>query len=530
MDPLWLLIALICGFAAQQIRLPPLVGFLLAGFVLHALGEQGGAMLDAVADLGIMLLLFTIGLKLRLNELIALEVWGTTTIHMLLTVIVAGTTIFVLGAGGLVLFAGLSAVAAATVGFALSFSSTVFAVKILEERGEMNTRHGQIAIGILIIQDLIAVLYLMATTGELPSPWALLLIGLYWLRPLLSLAIERSGHGEVLVLFGFVAAVAGGELFTIFGLKDGLGALAFGVLLSSHPKSVELSRSLLSFKDLFLLGFFLTIGLGGIPQPVELLWALLLVLFLLPFKMALFFWLMLSFRVRLRAAFLATLGLASFSEFGLIVAAEGAEVGWISSEWLAYLAIELALSFVVASLLNIRAHSLFDRLEPSLLRFESTRRLPGDEIEGSGDAQILIIGMGRVGRGAYRAMREMHGEQIVGVDADRDRIARLADEGYRVISGDAEELDFWKRMTQGQVELILLALPKHEDAMMAVKYLQQVGYAGMIGAVAKYPEDREALEAAGIHAAFDYYAEVGKGFADHVSQIAEQALAGRPAV
>ena len=529
MDPFWLLIALVCGFAARQVRLPPLVGFLLAGFVLHALGERGGAMLAAVADLGIQLLLFTIGLKLRVGELTAREVWTTSAVHMLLTALVVGATAFMLGLGGLVLFAGLQPAAAATVGFALSFSSTVFAVKILEERDEMSTRHGQVAIGILIIQDLIAVVYLMATTGSLPSPWAFLLVGLWWLRPVLNAAIDRSGHGEVLVLFGIAAAVAGGELFTIVGLKDGLGALVFGVLLSAHPKSVELSRSLLGLKDLLLLGFFLSIGLGGSPAPGELFSAILLLIVFLPFKMLLFFWLMLKFRLRARSAFLATLSLASFSEFGLIVAAEAVEVGWLGREWLACIAIELALSFVIASLLNTRAHDLYVRLEPGLQPLESARHLPGDGVQSSGDARILIVGMGRVGRGAYRAMQAIHGDTIVGADADRERIDRLASQGYRVISGDAEEYDFWKLMTRGQVELILLAMPNHRDALLAAKYLGGLGYNGMIGAVAKYPEEREALEKAGIHAAFDYYAEVGKGFADHVSQIAEQALSDRPA-
>ncbi len=513
------MIALICGFAAQQLRLPPLVGFLLAGFILHAFGEQGGELLDAAANLGITLLLFTIGLKLRLRDLMSLEVWGTATAHMLLIIVSVGGLLLLLGFVGVTIFFGMSPGEAATIGFALSFSSTVFAVKILEERSELGTRHGQVAIGVLIIQDLIAVAFLMAANQSLPSLWALGLLLLPLFRPVLNLAIERSGYGEVLVLFGLAVAVVGGELFDAVGMKEGLGALVFGVLLSSHPKSVELSRSLMSFKDLFLIGFFLSIGMNGLPEPAVLLAIVGLVVILLPFKMLLFIWLMTRFRLRIRSAFLAMLGLASFSEFGLIVAAEGASVGWLGNEWLVNIAIALALSFVIAALLNARAHDLYTRVAGGISRFESPICLPGDEVSGCGTAKVLIVGMGRVGRGAFEVMRELHGDDVLGVDVDRVKMAQFNKQGFNIVLGDAEEYEFWRRMTAGNVELIMLALPRHEDSLLAVKLLKKVGYRGIIGAVAKHEDERAALEAAGIHATFDYYAEVGKGFADHVTQI-----------
>lgn len=524
MDPLWLLIALILGFAAQQFRLPPLVGFLAAGFILHAFGEQGGALLDATADLGITLLLFMIGLKLRLTDLMAPEVWGTATVHMLLTILSVGGFLLLLGSFGLTMFLGLDPRAAAIIAFALSFSSTVFAVKILEERGELKARHGQIAIGVLIIQDLIAVAFLMAANQTLPSPWALGLLLLPWLRPFLNMAIVRSGHGEVLVLFGFAVAVAGGELFDVVGMKDGLGALVFGILLSPHPKAVELSRSLMGLKDLLLIGFFLSIGMNGLPGPATSLAIASLVVVLLPLKMLLFVLLMTRFRLRVRTAFLTMLGLASFSEFGLIVVAEGAKVGWLDNEWLVNIAIALALSFVIASLLNARAHDLYTRIADRISRFESPQCLPGDEVSGCGAAKVLIVGMGRVGRGAFDAMRELHGNNVLGIDVDRVKTTELSGQGLNVIIGDAEELEFWRRMMAGNIELIMLALPTHEDSLVAATLLDEVGYRGFIGAVAKHEDERVALEAAGIHAAFNYYAEVGKGFADHVSQIG---VAGR---
>ncbi|MGI9309182.1 MAG: cation:proton antiporter [Gammaproteobacteria bacterium] len=518
MDPILLLVALACGLVAQQFRLPPLVGFLAAGFVLQAMGQSPGQLLQLAADLGVLLLLFLIGLKLNLRSLLVPAIWGSASLHMSLSVVLTAPLFIMFGLVGLSTFVGLEWGAAATVAFALSFSSTVFAVKILEERGETRTRHGSIAIGILIIQDIIAVAFLLLAHGKVPSVWALTLLLLPLLRPLLARLMVFAGHGELLVLFGLSVAFAGAELFELVGMKADLGALVFGVLLSGHLKSVELSKSLMGFKDFFLVGFFLSIGLIGLPDLDDIIAIVLLVLLLLPLKMAAFFLLLTRFQVRARSAFLSMLGLASFSEFGLIVSVEGASVGWISEEWLVIVAIAVAISFVLASLLNARAHDLYKRYERNLCRFQTEKCLPGDEAADIRDADVLVLGMGRVGRGAYQAMANNYDRVVCGVDVDQSKVKHLAREGYNIISGDAEDIDFWRHVVSGRLKLVMLALPTHKDMLLAAELLQTVGFSGRIGAVTKFEDDRIELEQAGVHSAFNYYTEVGIGFADHVQR------------
>ena len=157
MDYIWVAIAFVCGFLVKQIKLPPLVGYLAAGFGLHALGVVPDKSLETLSDLGVTLLLFTIGLKLDFKSLFKVEIWGGATGHMGATVILTALNSLFLGYLGMVYFAGLDWSAAILIGFAVSFSSTVCAVKMLEERGELRARHGQVAIGILIIQDIAAV-------------------------------------------------------------------------------------------------------------------------------------------------------------------------------------------------------------------------------------------------------------------------------------------------------------------------------------------------------------------------------------
>ena len=515
MEAVWLVIALVFGLLAQRFALPPLVGFLTAGFMLHALGEQGSPVLEEIAQYGVLLLLFTIGLKVRPRSFLSPAIWAVTPVHML-TICLLVTVLLLLIAT--VISVSLDWQIALLIAFALSFSSTVLAVKVFEERRELRARHAVLAIGILIFQDLLAVIYLLFTADAPPTVWAFALILLPLARPLLLKLLSTVGHEELLVLFGITVTVLGAAVFELVGLKDGLGALVFGALLSNHPKSNELSRVLMGFKDFFLLGFFLTIGLAGYPLLSDLVYVALFVLVILPVKVALFFLLFTFLKLRARTAFLSAMGLATFSEFGLIVANEATEVGWLTDESLVVIALAVALSFVIAAVLNARPHELYRRYEKFLCRFESASVLPEDRPPEIGDAEVLVIGMGRVGRSAYRTMTETYGNKVCGVDVDIKRVAKLKKQNYNVVIGDAEDIDFWRTIVSSRLRLVMLSLPAHMDAMLATRWLKTVGYSGLIGAVTRYDEDRDALLEAGVDAAYNYYQEVGVGFADHVEQ------------
>ena len=148
---------------------------------------------------------------------------------------------------------------------AFGFSSTVLAAKVLDGNRELRAVHGRVAIGILIVQDVVAVVLLAFMSLETPSPYALLLLLLPFTRPAISWLLERCGHGELLVLFGAALAIGGGEGFAALGLSAELGALLLGTMLADHKRSQELTTVLWSLKELFLVGFFLNIGFSGPP-------------------------------------------------------------------------------------------------------------------------------------------------------------------------------------------------------------------------------------------------------------------------
>ena len=515
-DVAWISLAFLLGFLVRLVNLPPLIGFLATGFILNYLGITSGETLQKLADLGITMLLFTVGLKLNPKVLIRPQVWAVTSIHILLIIIVFGTAIFGLALTNVSLFSELELNHAIMLAFALSFSSTVFVVKTLEEKGEVKSLHGQIAVGILIMQDLAAVIFLAASTGKIPSSSALLLFLLIPMRPAFHYLLQKTGHGELMILYGLVLALGGAELFELGGVKDDLGALFMGILISTHPKSKEMAKSMLGFKDLFLVGFFLSIGMSGHLSLEALMIGILLVPFIM-IKSAFFFMLMTSFKLRARTSLLATLNLTNYSEFGLIVVAIGVSSNWLNSQWLVVIAIALSLSFFVAAPLNSFDDSIYSRFRNLWLRFQRKQRLADDMLLDTRGATIAVFGMGRIGTGAYDRMHDLYGDTLVGVDFDTELIKKHQSLGRNVLRGDPSDADFWEVIDDNHhIETVMLALPNLQANIDALDQLRNISFSGRIAATSRYPEEEEILLQAGATAVFNVYTEAGTGFADYL--------------
>ena len=400
-DLLWIGPALIAGIAASRFGLPPMVGYLLCGFVLNISGEYDHDRLNMLGDLGVTLLLFTIGLKLDLRSLLRPTIWAGTTLHTAIVVAVLGTLLYWMSLAGLQAFEGIDLGTAMLIGFALSFSSTVFAVKTLEDKGDYQSRYGKIAIGVLIMQDIFAVVFLAASTGKIPSPWALGLLVLVPMRYVLMRALNYAGHsGELQILSGLALAYGGYILFDAVDMKGDLGALIMGAMLASHPLAGDISKRLLGFKDLLLVGFFLSIGMAGDVTVQSVLIALLLTVIVI-FKVSLFFVLFTRFKMRARTATFSSLTLANYSEFGLIVGAIAVSNAWLTEDWLVTIALALTFTIIIAAPINLWADRLYERLKPIARNFETDSLLPEDRHPDLGGTKIAVVGMGPFGTGVY---------------------------------------------------------------------------------------------------------------------------------
>ncbi|WP_434927968.1 cation:proton antiporter domain-containing protein [Shewanella sp. HL-SH8] len=519
MEPAILIITLLCGLLVSKVGLPPLIGYLAAGFVLFTFGIQDTSLplLQQLANLGVTLLLFSIGLKLDLKSLFKAEVWATSSIHLIGSIIFFIPILKLLGMAGLEQLEGYTLNQLLLISFALSFSSTVFAVKVIEDNGDMKSLYGRVAIGILIMQDIFAVVFLTISKGDVPSIWALGLLLLPFARPLIYKVFDKVGHSEMLVLFGLVMAlVVGAWLFEAVGLKPDLGALIIGILLAGHAKSSELAKSMYYFKELFLVAFFLTIGLNGLPTWSDIGLAGILVM-LVPVKIAMFMYLLTRFKLRSRTSLLASFNLANYSEFGLIVAAVAAHKGWLPASWLIIIAVALSISFLFAAPLNSSVNKIYQHFQSHLVKLEKHPLHPEDRQIKIGNPRFLIFGMGRIGSGAYDELRLRFDGEILGIEHKQELVDFHRSQGRNVVQGDAGDTDFWEKLERApNLELVLLAIPHHVGNLFAVEQLKKLNYGGKISAIVQYAEDAEALNAAGVDSAYNLYEAAGAGFVDHV--------------
>jgi glutathione-regulated potassium-efflux system ancillary protein KefC len=499
MELSWIGIALVFGLLAKKLGQAPLLGFLLAGFLLSALNITPGPALEDLANVGVLMLLFAIGLKLDLPSLLQPHIFAASLLHTVAMVVIGGAIIYLPVAMALGPFAGLSLEAIAILGLFTAFSSTLFVIKVLEERDNMGALYGRVIIGFLVMQDLVAVGFLAVSKGVIPSPWALALLGLLPLRPVFARILDWSGHRELLVLAGLSLTLGGAALFDLVGLKADLGALVAGALVSKAPKAKELSNALMAIKDLLLVGFFLTIGLNGLPTIDGALVAIALSV-LLPIKALLFVALMMGFGLRGRSAMLAALGLTPYSEFGLIIAAVAVNKGILDPSWMVILAVAMGMSFVPLSALNRHAFTLYRRVRALLTGFERATLIPPERSVPVSDAVALVFGMGRVGTAAYDTIKSNLGDLVVGFDVDEDVVETQRAAGRNAFEESATDADFWERLhvDRKQVRLIILALHSHEENLAAIEQLRLEGFTGHVAATAYFDDEVGVLEAAGV--------------------------------
>lgn len=513
-----LVAALAAGALASLLRLPPMVGYLSAGFVLHALGVAEPEGLEVVAEVGVALLLFSIGLKFNARVLLRRQVWLPGTVHLAATALVITGFLALLGVLGSSLARGESITGLALLGLVLSFSSTVLAVTLLEENGAERSLVGSTAIGILVVQDIAAVAVISSVHGAAPSPWAVALVLLVPGAWLVQRLLPLFARHDLQPLIGVVLALVPGYwLFQQVGLEGGLGALVVGILIGA-PHADGIAKSLLAPKDLLLVGFFLSIGFVGVPGVADLAVAVALLL-LLPAKLVGFALLVRLCGLRRRTSTRTGLLLANYSEFALI-AGLALTHHHIADRWITVLGTTVALGMVVSSLAGRRSDTLTAPLRRRLPASPDARLIHEDAPVDVGDAQVVVLGMGRVGQAAHEHLTEEYGQRVVGIEIDADRAGDLQEEGLWVVHGDATDPDFWTRVCATGVEIAVLAMPFHGNNLTALELLRKGGFYGTVAFAAQRDQDLEEALVHGAHTGIQLYEGAGTDLATRAAEAA----------
>lgn len=474
------------GLIANRLFLPPLVGYLLAGYVLNFFEIATSPTLSHLADVGIELLLFTVGLKIKPRSLVKREVLSVGGLHL---IIVTGVSV------ALFLWQGGHITGGLILGASLAFSSTVLAIKVLEDNNELSTLHGRDVISILILQDIIAIGLLAVADGKTPNPWAFGLLALPLIRPLAHRLLSATHSDDLRLLLGVFFALSGSAIANHVGISADIGALLMGITLASHDKTEDIAEKLWGLKEILLVAFFIQIGLSELPSLEQIKDAIFLLL-MLPLQGALFFMLFVFFGLRARTAFISSLALMTYSEFALITTEAVVDANLLSSQWQATISLAVAASLAIAAPLNRFSHRLFSISEPFLSRFERKGKHPDRLPDSIGTSEWLIFGMGRTGTSAYLALHEKE-QRVVGFDADPTILEKLLADGRRVVYGDAEDVELLNGLRLDHVKGILLTMPDFEARRSATFRLRKRGFNGHIGTICYFTEEQATLIASG---------------------------------
>lgn len=513
------------GFCGVLLRQPMIVSFIAVGVVAgpSALNiVQSHEHIELLAELGIAVLLFLVGLKLDLKLIRTLGPVALAT--------GLGQVAFTSAIGYLLGVAlGLDTVTSLYVAVALTFSSTIIIVKLLSDKREVDSLHGRIAVGFLIVQDLVVVLAMMvlsalgigAQTGASNSALAqigsvityglvMLLFVLLFIRYLATPLVSRIARSqELLITFAIGWATLLAAIGSQLGFSKELGGLLAGISLASTPFREAIVARLASLRDFLLLFFFIALGtqldlslLGS-----QVLPAMVFSVFVLIGNPLIVMAIMGLMGYRKRTGFLAGLTVAQISEFSLIFMAMGLSLGHVSTDALGLVTLVGLITIATSVYMITYSHSLYSKLENWLSLFERKHPFREQALEDQPSStkpyDVILFGLGRYGK-AIAHFLQKEGFTLLAVDFNPDEVRRWRNLGHRVIYGDASDPAFVNDLSLQGVKWVVSAMPQHdigithEDPRLAlIEGLKQQYYTGGIAISTQHEHDQQVLKEKG---------------------------------
>jgi Kef-type K+ transport system membrane component KefB len=516
---LLLLIAALVGALFVRLRQPVLIAYIVVGIAVGpaVLGlVSAHDQIDLLAQIGVTVLLFVVGLKLDLHHVRHIGPVALATGLGQLAFTICFGFLLVLGLGKGVMEAVYIAVA-------LTFSSTIIIVKLLSDKRELDSLHGRIAVGFLIVQDIAVVLAMMAMSamrdsGDAGGTGSLLgvlqslglrlavaavfmFVFMRYILPRLVTLMARSQ--ELLLVFAIAWGVALAALGEWAGFSKEAGAFMAGFSLASTPYREAVNARLTGIRDFLLLFFFVDLGakmdlsmLGA-----ELGSAAVLSLFVLIgnplIVMAIMGWM----GYRKRTGFLAGLTVAQISEFSIIFVAMGITLGHVGVTTLGLTTLVGLITITLSTYMILYSQHLYERLSPWLGIFERQNPLREQAIEtqdqGTARVDVIVIGLGRYGRRLLTQLREA-GIEVLGVDFDPEVVSSLREAGLSARFGDGEDPAFLESLPLAEARWVVSSLPAWDSNRALLDALKSTGFTGQVAAVARDAEHHQKLERAGV--------------------------------
>ncbi len=528
------------GFLFQLIRQPVILGYLVAGALIGpAMGfnlVSEAASIEVISEIGLILLLFIIGLELNPSKLLAS---GRQLIYagigQFILCVLMGVGVFLLLGYEL----SRSSIDALYLALFCALSSTAIVVKLLYDKFELDTFPGRITLGILIFQDLWAILILALQPHFTNPEWLLVFIALGKSVTLLAIGfllskyllgwifqkISKTPEMVVAMSMAWCALMAG--IGSWIGLSMEMGALIAGVSISTFPYSVHVTAKVLPLRDFFLTLFFLSIGMKiPIPDAAMLGMALIIVLFVIASRFLTVYPLLMLAGSGRRTSFIASLNLAQISEFSLVVAALGVHYGHIDQRMMSLIIYAMAVTSVLSSYFikgNHAAYLVFNNFLEK--RGFPTRTQEGRDDEEKDDYPIVILGF-------HRGAREFIGglekespallKKLLVIDFNLENLKELSNRNVKGIFGDIGSLDTLEHAHLSGAQIIFSTIPdmllrgtSNKALVTACRALAPNAY---IVATADSAEQTDVLRKSGANEVLMPYVLIGEKLTKFVEQ------------
>jgi Kef-type K+ transport system membrane component KefB/Trk K+ transport system NAD-binding subunit len=478
-----LLVAFVLSYIVRLFKQPIIIGYIIAGIVISPFIISFGASQEVISifsQFGVAFLLFIVGL--HLNPRIIKEI-GTSS---LVVGIIQMALTFALGFLVSLYFFGFDVITSSYIGIALSFSSTIIILKLLSDQNQLDSLYGKISIGILIIQDLVAVAVLMfissttegtslgsfAIKGLLGGGAIILLLFLagFYVLPRVTKSIARSQ--ELLFLFSITWAFAIAALFSYLGFSIEIGALIAGMVLSISPYSTEISSKIRSLRDFFLIIFFIILGLNIQISSLSsiIVNAIILSIIAMIFKPLVLMTFLAMFGYTKRTNFFAGTTLAQISEFSLIVLALGVAVGHISGEILSTITLTGVITITLSTYLIIYSNKIYKKAYKFAAIFEKKRIKKERKIKKSYDA--VLFGYNRIGFSILRSLKKIKKSYLI-VDFNPDVISDLTKLRMPCLYGDVDDEALLQELPLDKTQLAISTIPEYETNILLIDTIKQ---------------------------------------------------------
>lgn len=499
MDP-FVEFAIILGIASifsvvfNKLKQPTILGYILTGVIIGVFTQstsENHHLLESLGKFGVTFLLFVLGLELDLTELRKLgKVAFLTGI---------GQIVFTFTVGWLLsVFLGFDSTTALYVGIGLSFSSTIVIVKLLSQKNQIDSLFGRISIGFLLVQDFVAIFILIALSVSQSSDTSsvvsyvsdfgivllkgiVTIIGVYlFVKYILNRILDTiKGESEILFLvvisWALVLSSIMGSKFVGFSIE--IGAIIAGISISTRFESLQIESWTKPLRDFFIILFFVALGIQIDTSSIDeiITPAIVMSLLVLVGNPIIVIIIMRLLGYKLKTAFLTSLAVAQISEFSLIIAKLGYDLGYLEPKILTLMTIVGGITMTLSSLMIYFNEQIFEKIKRFLWIFEmgSVNKELEEESEIKQIPNVIMFGCHRMGERVIKG-KKPNEKHILIIDMDPINVKKLKAEGFNAIFGDMSDQKMYSKYGLETAEIVISTVPSRPDNLKLMKYIQSL--------------------------------------------------------